>query len=402
MLTRRTCWRDPTSAFYDDERAHQPAYSQHRIQQAHEYAQQIGASYQQDGNRPTEKTGTPELCVGIPSVRRKGVSYLSSTLGSLQQGLSPAELSGLRFVVLLAYTNQSAHPDHGQPWLSAMADRLVSYGDRAEWAEAAAAMERHSTHETKSKLDYSIVMQACHETGAPYTLMLEDDVVFLDGWRHRAIDALARAADASSPRGDFLYLRLFWHEGLRGWHREAWRTYLAWSAATPLAACLVMALARRHAPSRLRRHITPGVVLVVSAAVPPFLVGLYFLAGGNCVQPQPRGVHLMPRNACCGQALAFPRHTVEHVLLPHFAANRASQSPTDSFIEDYAEATGALRFGVTPVLAQHVGGQSSYGGDHSLRNATNTPDEIWSFDFETNDPDMLAAEHARVLALTDG
>ena len=69
----------------------------------------------------------------------------------------------------------------------------------------------------------------------------------------------------------------------------------------------------------------------------PLLIVLFFAAGANCVLPQPAGVHLMPRNACCGQGFVFPQTTVTRELLPLFRDERWSELPTDSFLETYAD-----------------------------------------------------------------
>lgn len=145
---------------------------------------------------PPPKT-PPKLCVGIASVSRHNSSYLKSTIGSLQHGLTDTERGSLTFVVLLAHTDQTQHPDYGQPWLTSMADKLLSYDDNDHQRATAKTMEEKHSHWVKSKFDYSIVMEECKKTGAPYTLMLEDDVVFLDGWRHRTAEALNTAATKS-------------------------------------------------------------------------------------------------------------------------------------------------------------------------------------------------------------
>lgn len=136
---------------------------------------------------------SPELCIGIPSVQRSGISYLKATLGSLQHGLSNEERDRLRFVVLLAHTNQTQHTDHGESWLVKMADSLPSYHDSAERLALAMRMEENRSHAVKSKFDYSILMEECAKSAAPYMLLVEDDVVFLDGWRHRTIKAISTA-----------------------------------------------------------------------------------------------------------------------------------------------------------------------------------------------------------------
>ncbi|KAG5969441.1 hypothetical protein E4U58_001443, partial [Claviceps cyperi] len=136
---------------------------------------------------------SPELCIGIPSVQRAGISYLKVTLGSLQHGLRDEERDRLRFVVLLAHTNQTQHTDHGEPWLVKMVDSLPSYHDSAERLALAMRMEENRSHAVKSKFDYSILMEECAKLAAPYMLLVEDDVVFLDGWRHRTVKAISTA-----------------------------------------------------------------------------------------------------------------------------------------------------------------------------------------------------------------
>ncbi|KAG6013498.1 hypothetical protein E4U41_005057, partial [Claviceps citrina] len=343
---------------------------------------------------------------------RDGISYLKPTLGSLQHGLGDQERARLRFVVLLAHSNQTVHADHAQPWLVRMADSLPSYHDSPERLALARLMEDNQTHAVKSKFDYSIVMEECVKSGAPYMLLVEDDVLFLDGWRHRTVKAISVATVGSRrlarrdctypilppPRDRLdesiiLYLRLFYYEALLGWNTESWPIYAAWSAASAASILTVLAAARRYAPPA-RRYITRPVLLLTLGLFTPLLLLLVFSAGANCVFPQPAGVRLMPANACCGQGLVFPLSTVVAELLPLFRDNRWSGSPTDSFIEDYADATGALRWALTPVVLQHLGSKSTYQEDKGGGYGNMTPSDIWNFAFETNDPGRLAEEHA--------
>ncbi len=194
---RSTCWKDPTSKFFQARRAHIPSYSEHRIQQSLQYADLVGTEQRIQRNR----TDPPRLCIGVPSVRRDNISYLKSTLGSLQDGLTAEERASLYFVVLLAHSDQKRHPDYGQPWLANMADKLPSYDDDPGQLALAKAMELSYSHGAKSKFDYLIVMQECEKTDAPYILIIEDDVVFLDGWRHRAMQALDVASTKSWEAG---------------------------------------------------------------------------------------------------------------------------------------------------------------------------------------------------------
>ncbi|RYC54819.1 hypothetical protein CHU98_g11394 [Xylaria longipes] len=384
---RSLCWKDPTSKFFQSERAHASTYSTYRIQQAVQHADIVstlpGPQVQQS------REGPPELCIGISSVRREGISYLKLVLGSLQHGLSSEERMQLHFVVLLAHVNQTEHPDYDKPWLASMVDTLASYNDNEERLRLVQTMDPRS-HAIKSKFDYSVVMEECEKTGAPYILMIEDDVVFLDGWRHRTMRALDIATTKSWEAGkaDFLYLRLFYYEGLLGWNSESWPTYVGSSFAVVAVVLSSLLLARRYLA---RTHISYSFVVLVTLVFTPLLIILFFAAGRNCMLPQSNGVHIMDKYGCCGQGLVFPRSTVTGDLLPLFRSNISSTVPTDSYIENHADNTGALRWALTPVVLQHVGGQSSHNG---RRGDTYGPSRLWNFDFERNDATQLAAEHA--------
>ena len=190
IYTRLTCWKDPTSKFFQAENARVPNYSAYRIQEAKLYADSIATARQP---QKSERRDPPELCIGVASVERKGILYLKSTLGSLQHGLSTEERARLHFVVLLAHTDQTNHVAYNQPWLDNMADELPSYSDNEERFALATMMENNSTHGIKAKFDYSIVVEECAKTGASEILMIEDDVVFMDGWWPRLRESLAVA-----------------------------------------------------------------------------------------------------------------------------------------------------------------------------------------------------------------
>lgn len=138
-----------------------------------------------------------------------------------------------------------------------------------------------------------------------------------------------------------------------------------------------------------RRLVTRTVVFLAMAVFVPLLIALLWAAGANCVAPQPSGLHVLSRDVCCGQGLVFPRAAVDP-LLSAFAARQWDTIPTDTFIEERAEATGALRWVLTPVVMQHVGGLSSYGEQSSV---VMSPSDTWNFAFELNSPARLAQEH---------
>lgn len=112
--------------------------------------------------------------------------------------------------------------------------------------------------------------------------------------------------------------------------------------------------------------------------------------------PRPKGVSLMQKYGCCGQGLVFPQDQVNESLLPFFREHRNSTLATDSFIEDYGDRYDELRWAVTPVLLQHVGGKSSHGVARD-RYGNMTANRLFNFGFETNSAEALAEEHREVI-----
>lgn len=138
-----------------------------------------------------------------------------------------------------------------------------------------------------------------------------------------------------------------------------------------------------------RRHVSGPDVWIVCGVFVPLFIGLVFAAGGNCVRPLSRGVEVVTRNICCGQGLVFPSSSVDQ-LLATFYEKRWELIATDSLIEEYGDRTGYLRWTLTPVVMQHVGGHSSYG---EIAQNSLSPSDTWNFAFEQNDATKLAKEH---------
>ncbi|KAH8646286.1 hypothetical protein BX600DRAFT_519115 [Xylariales sp. PMI_506] len=393
IYLKSACWRDPSSIFFQPERAHQPGYSGLRILQATTFADNAVRDTPPKWNRAEP----PTLCVGLPSVQRDGISYLKSTIGSLQHGLSRTERESLYFVVLLAHTDLSQHHDFQDPWLEHSVDQLPTYHDHPGRLLQAVKMESSGSHNLKAKFDYSVVLEECIKVGALYIMMLEDDVVALDGWYHRTIQALDQAVENTVELGrtSFLYLRLFYYEGLLGWNSESWPTYIFNSLAVLALEALLLSLLRSLS-STCRVLLTRPMLIIIIGICTPICISLFFAAGRSCMLPMGTGVHLMSRYACCGQGLVFPRHEVVGSLLPALQTEWNSTEATDSFIERLADEQESLRWAITPVVLQHVGGKSSHG---VVRNQFGdmTANRLFNFGFETNDPIKLAREHERVL-----
>ena len=435
LYLKAACWRDPTSLFFDPELAYKPGYSAVRIDQAEAYAENDLLS---DSPPPAEwdPASRPMICVGMASVERQGVSYLKSTIGSLQAGLSREERARLYFVVLLAHTDQTQHPEVAEPWLAEAVDALPTYHDDPDRLRLARDMEMASSHSLKAKFDYSIVLEECAKVSPHFTMVVEDDVVALDGWFHRTLQALGDASTKTVDMGHMscketcapkpialrrpqkeekkkrimaspivrrltsfalavLYLRLFYYEALRGWNSDEWFRYVRNCAALVFVEVLLIHVARSYRGGPRKPFFDQTTVFLLLVYT-PMCIGLFFAAGRNCVLPQCHGVQLMPKYACCGQGLVYPQDRVDSDLIPLFRRSRNSTLATDSFIEDYADRHDELRWAVTPVLLQHVGGRSSHGVPRSQYGVM-TAVWLFNFAFETNNAEALAEEHQMVV-----
>lgn len=200
-FARLRCWRDPTSIFFAEDKAYEPAYSALRAEQANSFLELAN-------NNPhhfqSKASVHPTTCVGIASVAREGVSYLPSAVGSVLEGLSATEREDLYLIIFIAHTDPAEHPAYLEPWLHALADKVLLYDpdtlDIDHIRHLETPEEKSGAHE-KGLLDYTYLLKACESVNTSYTVMLEDDVVALDGWYHRTKHALA-AIEQQTRGGD--------------------------------------------------------------------------------------------------------------------------------------------------------------------------------------------------------
>ncbi|OTA92235.1 hypothetical protein M434DRAFT_396596 [Hypoxylon sp. CO27-5] len=394
---RSKCYRDPSSIFFRPESARVLTYSSFRKAQAQKFGE-LAASH---AIAKWANSTSPELCVAVASVSRHGFSYLKETLGSILEGLDDLERQRIYLVVFLAHTNQSQHEDFREPWLLNMADNLPTYPDDAGIVDLVRQLEidgNYEAHARKQKIDYSVLLDECAKVRPKYTMTLEDDVIALDGWYHRALNALQTATRKTRELGrdSFLYLRVFYDGRLLGWNSEEWPLYVELSVALLIVEIVILVVIRWRITA-MRKALTLSVILVLCGVCTPMLIGLFFAAGRNCMLPKPPGVHLMHQYGCCAQGLVFPQRQVVDHLLPLYRNTEDNHAAVDTFLEDWANNHDSLRWAVTPVLIQHVGGKSSHGaGDQESGSLTD--DMPFDYSFEMNDPIKLAKEHKAWLA----
>lgn len=402
---------DPTSIFFDASNAYTPRYSALRHHQASGYISAYNSTT--SAAFVTSRDSAKKLCLGVPSIARHGPQYLPGTVGSLLDGLTVDERSEIYLMVFIPHSDPAAHPAYNQTWLPKLADRILTYQelDANEMDHIRTMETEGGTFEEKGLYDYSFLVSKCAELNTPYIAVLEDDVLAMDGWYHRAINALRDAENQSIQKHgkQFLYLRLFYTEAYLGWNSEDWKIYLFYSlcfAAMPAAVVsflrttkltpLFPRLAKTYTwPTEARSMYSNRRLFVMFYALMAMLILLFFALGRMTVLPLPTGVHEMPRFGCCSQAFVFPRQKALD-LVSYFDQMKIGY--VDVLTERYADARAELRYAVTPSLFQHVGKTSSkMGADGPIIKG-----KTWSFAFETYNAEQLRKEHEALEIWDDG
>lgn len=195
------CWRDPTSFFFRDDEAYEPIYSDSRTEQANQF---VELANNRTGVQQFKASHQPSMCVGVASVARNGVSYFESAVGSVLAGLSEAERADLYLILFIAHTDPTEHPAYSEPWLQALADKVLLYDKKevdVDHIHSLETAEEKSFAREKGLFDYTYLLKACQSVNAPYSVILEDDIVALDSWYHRAKQAVAAAERQTKEQG---------------------------------------------------------------------------------------------------------------------------------------------------------------------------------------------------------
>lgn len=362
--------RDPTSYFFDKNRAYKQGYSRSRIEQADSFIKQVSTGVQV----PKHNSHTPHLCVGVTTVVRRGDQYVSTTVGSLVEGLTQSEREGLYLNVLIAHTDPTTHPNASDRWMQTVPDRVLHYDPDGPDFDKLVAWEKNGLYRNKTIYDYTYLLKDCYNTGADYVLMVEDDTLAARDWYARTIESLDIViANMQTLQSRWAYLRLFYVEDLLGWNSEEWPKYLFWSFIVWSIVTTGMVSAKRRFRWQLE-GVTYPCITILAVVFIPLSIGLHFMAGRQTMWPIPAGVHSMNQYGCCSQALVFPRSIIPTILS---RSDLTTDWLVDMMIEKIADREGLERWVVVPALIQHVGATSSkgYGFDDSAK-------ELWNFRFE--------------------
>ncbi|RDH35352.1 hypothetical protein BDQ94DRAFT_158211 [Aspergillus welwitschiae] len=362
---RSTSYRDPTSYFFDPNRAYEQRYSTHRIQEAKSFLSR--ADELPSPAKPANENQAT-ICIGIVTARRRREQYVGLTVASLLADLTESERSTIFLDLLIAHTDPSTHPIFSERWLEVLPDRVLLYPkeDNLDY-EQIREWEEGGWYRNKTIYDFTHLMKDCYDTGADYVAMIEDDTLAAKGWLSSTLHALDVIQQRTVAGQDWVYLRLFYVDDLLGWNSEEWPSYLALSFVIWVALTGAMVFIKR----RFFKSTPASAIWMTSLFFIPAFIGLHFTAGRQTMWPIRSGVHEMNKYGCCSQGLVFP-----HRIVPQFLEHTDLTTDwlVDMMVEEIANKEEWKRHAVVPPVLQHIGATSSkgYGFDKSAKT-------IWNF-----------------------
>lgn len=122
LCARTRSFRDPGSVFFDPSTAYDLSYSAVRLEQADQY---VDSAVSDTKPKKSGSSHQPGLCLGIPTIARKGVRYFKHTVGTLLEGLDETERADIHLILFIAHTDPSQHPAYAEPWLHELADQVL-------------------------------------------------------------------------------------------------------------------------------------------------------------------------------------------------------------------------------------------------------------------------------------
>ena len=239
----------------------------------------------------------------------------------------------------------------------------------------------------KPLFDYTHLLRHCYDNGAPYLVILEDDVISVDRWYLRTKSAL-QALEQQPVFEDTVYLRLFYNERILGWNGEEWFSYLIRCISIEALVLATLFTIRRYIPPS-SAILTPLTIATLTLIITPMLIILVYLAGRLTVFPLPRGLNRMDEYGCCSQAFVFPRALILE-LLDHY--EEAGHSMVDELTEEFANKRHYARWALTPSVFAHIGSTSLKDSFKSRWGRSNM-ENILNFSFEMFDAKALKDEH---------
>jgi hypothetical protein len=196
LYVRAQSARDPGSVFFQPT-AYDLSYSAARLDQADAFIDKVEQSPEIEISKAS---GRPPLCVGFATIARPGRRYFRSAVGTVLEGLSEKERADIYLIALIAHTDPSQHLAYNETWLHKVADRVLLYNSTGvdmdvdiDHLRSLETAEAKMDAKEKALFDYRFLLKACEAVGAPYVVMLEDDIVAQDGWYPRTRSAIESA-----------------------------------------------------------------------------------------------------------------------------------------------------------------------------------------------------------------
>ncbi|KAL7930651.1 glycosyltransferase [Trichoderma chlorosporum] len=386
ILSSIYSYDDPSSIFFNADRAYEQRFSNVRAAEADAYIQNPPTRIQPI--KPVDKL----LCIGIPSVNRTTESFLTSTIATLSDTLLPEERASIRIVVLLANKSPLQHFAYGQDWLEPLVDEVLLYGEPPQGStkyrripfDLKEGSVRGDGRVENMRLDHSALVEACRQQEYPYFALVEDDIVTTRDWFPRFKKGLTYVEQKTQETTmEWIYLRLFYSEILMGWNNEEWLAYSKTICLVYTAVLVVFLVGRKYTrtgvPTKISPHAQRYLAALIFGLWLPALIALYFVSGRlTTTRMNPfsldtlHGAREMPHYGCCAQGLVLPQRHLEdfQALLRDPPYN----FPGDMILEDYAEARSFVKWALEPSVFQHVGFKESSDGTRRA--------EVWNFGFE--------------------
>ncbi|KAH8817229.1 hypothetical protein F5884DRAFT_778817 [Xylogone sp. PMI_703] len=191
-------YKDPTSFFFRDGIGYRTSYTSIRLQQADAFIE--WATFTKF--RRTINNVSPQLCLGIRTITRKGTHYFQETVGSIFDGLTDSEHQEILFISLIAQTKPELHPAYQESWLYNVADVILRYNlSEKDMSRIQKLEEDRGVFREKALFDHTYLFKTCAQTGARYILMMEDDVIVVDGWYPKAKEDIQIAERKTYEKG---------------------------------------------------------------------------------------------------------------------------------------------------------------------------------------------------------
>jgi hypothetical protein len=308
--------------------------------------------------------------------------------------MSADERQDLDLRVYVANSNPTSHPVYHSPVLS-LTDGVVSASNITtsnEILEKLRQLEHQQLFIEKSALDFSLALEHCYkQSNSPYIALFEDDILAVDGWFVRTKLAIQQVeAIAAKRQRGWSDLRLFNDSKEIRWtaYRFGRSNVPISIVLLPLFICTISAvsfvllgLIRRMRFGRSLSEQSSKIICVFS--IPVFIV-TFFKTGYLSTIPRPDGISVQPWG-CCTQGEIFPRSRIPELIKT--LRDRASKSPADLTIWDFASDNNLLRLALDPPIVQHIGFSSILEPNRKRKKT------VWSVAYEDWDATKLANEH---------